>query len=253
MLLFEVEAMTYAYAPRLTNKESIACVDELGRANKRLKDAHDNIQHEYNTLIEELAREEKVLFDRLEDINKRIDDAAEKYGNVDAADDDILEINAGGKIFIAKRSTLTQHTIGTRFGALFIGRWEKKLQRDSHGRIFLDVNSECFQAIVAYLNELMISSKDNPPDPPCVDNEHKDILWHQLELFGLCAVLGVLAPQSRIITTESEHSELRCWLREYGARHFVICLSLGAGLESREYVVISTSWEGRKSIDNLPS
>ena len=152
MLLFEVEAMTYAYAPRLTNKESIACVDELGRANKRHKDAHDNIQNEYNTLIEELA--EKVLFVRLEEINKRIDDAAEKYGHVDAADDDILEINAGGKIFIAKRSTLTQHTIGTRFGALFTGRWEKRLQRDNHVRIFLDVNSEGFQAIVAYLNEL---------------------------------------------------------------------------------------------------
>lgn len=117
--------MTFADYTRLTNKESIACVDELGRANKRLKDAHENIQNEYNTLIEELAREEKLLFDRLEEIKKRIDDAAETTGNVDAADDDddILEINAGGKIFYTKRSTLTQHTIGTRFGALSNVHW----------------------------------------------------------------------------------------------------------------------------------
>ena len=42
----------------------------------------------------------------------------------------------------------------------FSGRWDKKLQRDSGGRIFLDVNPVCFQAIVGYLNEVMVSSED---------------------------------------------------------------------------------------------
>ncbi len=68
------------------------------------------------------------------------------HGNPNASGDDMLEINAGGKVIVAKRSTLTQHMVGTKFGALFSGRWEKKLQRDGDGRIFLDVNPECFQA-----------------------------------------------------------------------------------------------------------
>ena len=41
-----------------------------------------------------------------------------------------------------------------------------KLQRDSHGCIFLDVNFVCFQANMVYLNEVTISSEVYPPNPP---------------------------------------------------------------------------------------
>jgi hypothetical protein len=44
----------------------------------------------------------------------------------DVADDDLLEVNAGGEIVVAKQSTLIQFT-GTRLEALFRGRWDKKL------------------------------------------------------------------------------------------------------------------------------
>ncbi len=201
---------------QLTNKESIACIDDLARANKRLKDAHNNIENEYNKLIEELELEEKVLVGRLELINKQIDDAAAEYGNIHASDDDILKINAGGKIFIVKLSTLTQHTMGTAFWALFNGRWEKKLQRDMNGQIFLDVNPECFQAIVTFLNEMMVSCEDNPPDPPSVHDEQKPILWQHLELFGLWCKVGTRAPQSQIIKTEDECNKLYSWCKELG-------------------------------------
>jgi hypothetical protein len=40
--------------------------------------------------------------------------------------------------------------------ALFSGRWGKKLMRDGHGQIFLDVDPTCFQAIVNHLNEMKI-------------------------------------------------------------------------------------------------
>ena len=69
--------------------------------------------------------------------------------------------------------------------ALFSGRWDKKLQRDSHGRIFWDVNATCFCAIVDYLIKMAILSEDNLPHPPSVDDKCKHILWHSLELFGL--------------------------------------------------------------------
>jgi hypothetical protein len=109
---------------------------------------------------------------------------AQASGNPDAAHNGIVEVNAGGKIVAAKRSTLIQLE-GTRLEGLFSGRWDKKLQQDSHGRIFLDVDPTCFHAIVDYLNEILISSKDSPPNLPSVDEEHKHILHHQFKLFGL--------------------------------------------------------------------
>jgi hypothetical protein len=66
-------------------------------------------------------------------------------GNIDAADEDLVEVNTGGKIVVAKLSTLTQIQ-GTNFDATFSGRCDKTLLRDSHGLIFLIVNPDCFIA-----------------------------------------------------------------------------------------------------------
>jgi hypothetical protein len=140
-----------------------------------------------------------------------IHEIAQVNGNLDAADDDLVEVSAGGKIIVAQRSTLMQMK-GTRLEALFSGRWDKKLQRDSHGRIFLDVDPTCFQAIVDYLNEMLISSKDSPPSPHSVDDEHEQILQHQLELFGLVAKVEM--PDSNIIKDQGHCIMLRGWLKE---------------------------------------
>lgn len=53
----------------------------------------------------------KKLDDRLEALREKIENATEKYGNIHASGDDILEINAGGKNFVTKRSVLIQHWI----------------------------------------------------------------------------------------------------------------------------------------------
>jgi len=178
--------------PSTTTNVAVAwCKEDLTIANERLEAARANFDRDYNKIAEEMRQEEKEIDARLEMLNKKMEDAAKVHGNPNASGDDILEINAGGKVIVAKRSTLTQHTVGTEFGALFSGRWEKKLQRDNHGHIFLDVNSECFQAIVAYFNELMISSEDNPPDPPSVDAEYEHILLQQIDLFGLWDRVGM--------------------------------------------------------------
>jgi hypothetical protein len=168
-------------------------------------------------LMEQLCLEEKALDDRLEALRENMDNAAKKFGNIHASGDDILEINAGGKIFVTKRSTLTQLTMGTRFGALFSGRWDMKLQRDSRGRFFLDVNSDCFQAIMTHLNELIISSDDNLPPLPSVNDEHLPILWQQLKLFGLWGEVikpRATYPNSNIIPNDVVVlSKLYDWLK----------------------------------------
>ncbi len=194
----ESQPTTTTKTTTTTNTTNVAiawCKEDLTIANDQLKAAREEFDRDYNNLVETLRRDEKALDNRLEKLTKKMEDAAKVYGNMNASGNDFLEINAGGKIIIVKRSILTNHTIGTSFGALFSGRWDKKLQRDRHGRIFLDVNSKCFQAIVAYFNELALSPEDNPPDPPSVDSEYEQILEQQIDLFGLWESVGMTATE----------------------------------------------------------
>ena len=101
------------------------------------------------------------------------------------------------------------------FSALFSGRWDKKLQRDGNGRIFLDVNPKCFRAIVDYLIELTISSEDNRPHSPSINDEHLHILLHQLELFGLTDQIPMFQlPDSYIVKDGTKATVLHDWLQE---------------------------------------
>ena len=56
--------------------------------------------------------------------------------DIAAADDDVIEIDAGGKIIRALRSTLTLAP-DTMFTFMFSGRWEESLTRHNN-RVFLD-------------------------------------------------------------------------------------------------------------------
>ncbi|KAL7553651.1 hypothetical protein ACHAWF_016997 [Thalassiosira exigua] len=140
-------------------------MEELFLADERLKAAHDSVERDYDVIEAELNRQQSVLVERMKKINDKKLKMAQDHGNIDASDDDLVKVNAGGKIIAAKRSTLTQ-LVGTRLEALFSGRGDKKLQRDGSGLIFLDVNPVCFQAIVDHLNEMTISSEEDPPSPP---------------------------------------------------------------------------------------
>jgi hypothetical protein len=84
--------------------------------------------------------------------------AAAKYGNVDGvSDDDLIEINAGGRIIVLQRGLCCQDNLST-FAMLFGGRWEKRLPKDDSGRLFFDVNPEAIQYFVDELYEHAISS-----------------------------------------------------------------------------------------------
>ncbi|KAK1732631.1 hypothetical protein QTG54_016692 [Skeletonema marinoi] len=196
-------------------RKRIDKLDDLDQTNKRLKTTLDKIDRDRATQMNKLQEKEKQLLDRLSKLNEEKHKTASANGNIDVSDDDFLEINAGGKVIAVKRATLTQLQ-GSRLEAMFSGRWDKKLDRDSSGRLFLDVNSDCFQAIVDYMNELAISSEDDPPMPPTVDDELQHILSHQMNLFGLTVDVD---PQidSNIITQHSDTMILHNWLEEDGS------------------------------------
>ena len=194
---------------------AVSNMDEISAPSKRqrLKSARDSHVQDLDNEISALDKRETLLNERLLELNRKKHEIAQAHGNFDVTDDDLVEINAGGKIIVAKRSTLTQIQ-GSRTAALFSGRWDKKLMRDSHGRIFLDVDPICFQAIVDYLTEVTISSQDCPPSPPSVDDVNKLILNHQLELFGLGPETSPSLPESTIINDAINCNMLHEWLEE---------------------------------------
>eukprot|EP00571_Detonula_confervacea_P005870 CAMPEP_0172329914 /NCGR_PEP_ID=MMETSP1058-20130122/61129_1 /TAXON_ID=83371 /ORGANISM="Detonula confervacea, Strain CCMP 353" /LENGTH=594 /DNA_ID=CAMNT_0013047107 /DNA_START=223 /DNA_END=2007 /DNA_ORIENTATION=+ len=191
-------------------------MEELSTANKHLRTILDNHERNIAEEISNLDTKENTITERRNNLNKKKLETAQANGDVDATGDDLIEVNAGGKTIAAKRSALTQLK-GSRLEALFSGRWDKKLQRDSHGRIFLDVDSVSFQAIVDYLNELTISSEDDPPDPPSVDDEHKHDLRHLFELFGLSITRMLDSNVDSKVVRDDHSTILHDWLKEDGS------------------------------------
>mmetsp|Transcript_13973 Transcript_13973/g.30342 ORF Transcript_13973/g.30342 Transcript_13973/m.30342 type:complete len:591 (-) Transcript_13973:252-2024(-) len=188
-------------------------MEELRVANNRLTTVCNDYERDFKSQIAELDDEESAIMGRLDELNQKKLEIARANGDVGAADEDFIEVNAGGEIVAAKRSTLTRFR-GTRMEALFSGRWDRKLQQDSRGRIFLDINPACFRAIVDYLHEVAISSEDNPPDPPRVEDEHKRILHYQLKMFGLLDRVPGEMPASNIVKSVKEVTRLHEWLGE---------------------------------------
>ena len=185
----------------------------IDNINQRLQNTRDNFLKKFDEQIQKLNDEEKCLRERLGEVESMIHNCVAENGNVDnISDNDTVEINAGGKIVAVKRGTLTQIK-GSRWEALFSGRWDNKLLRDNSGKIFIDVNGDCFQAIVDYLNELSISSEEDRPDLPTMDRENEHILNHQLELFGLKNHIL----DSNIIKTQEDEQVLHRMLREDGS------------------------------------
>jgi len=91
---------------------------------------------ELTARCQELAARErtlKELEDRVLEITK---DPAE-----------VLDINAGGKIFSVQRGTLCL-VKDSLLAALFSGNWDEGQQRDSQGRTFLEIDPYIFGKIV---------------------------------------------------------------------------------------------------------
>eukprot|EP00985_Skeletonema_marinoi_P013558 scaffold6746_cov73-Skeletonema_marinoi.AAC.6 len=190
--------------------------ERLDRATKRLKTARDEHLARVDAEMEKIDIEEKRLKNRLQNLEEKKTESAAANSDEAASDDDRVEINAGGKIIAARRGVLCQLK-GTRFEALFCGRWDKKVQRDSSGRIFLDVSGECFQAIVDYLNVLAISTEDDCPESPTVDEENEGILRHYMRLFFTNSTGTLTNIDSEIIKSENHAKTIHDWLSEDGA------------------------------------
>lgn len=65
-------------------------------------------------------------------------------------EEDVLEVNVGGRVHTVSRGTLCLAE-GSLLAALFSGRWDEGMKRDSEQRPFLDADPDCFEQVLLHL------------------------------------------------------------------------------------------------------
>jgi hypothetical protein len=135
--------------------------------------------------LQEIQRKKMmILREETEKLQKEKDTMNSIVSAANISEDDIIEINAGGKIIVALRSTLTL-VPDTMFSYMFSGRWEESLKRDSNGRVFIDENSELIEIIVDFLR---MKKREDPSKPARtfeVRDDKKDNFLSLLNYYGL--------------------------------------------------------------------
>ena len=136
--------------------------------------------------VHQQCREERQRLEAKQlSLQARRDELTNLNGNVAATGGDKLKLNVGGANVTALRETLTIFP-DSKLAALFSGRWDKKLQRDGKGRIFLDLNPVCFKKILDCLKLFKIGrSPDVPPPLPSIPRELREAYLRQVAFLGL--------------------------------------------------------------------
>jgi len=160
----------------------------------------------WEKLISDYEQKAGILSKELEDTKNEFNELetkkanlAEKYGDTNVDEDDLIQINVGGRAITASRGTLTHHK-GTMLEALFSGRWDKRIQRDGFGHIFLDVNPVCFQRMINYLSMQKKSSEERMSQFFHTDRELQLILHHTMTYFGIEPPFSFPEPSTTNVT-----------------------------------------------------
>jgi BTB/POZ domain len=102
---------------------------------------------------------------------------------------DIVTINVGGEVILqATRDTLCLAAPGSRFAALFSGRWEDHCVKDAKGRIFLDHDPELVRIMVNYMRIKRVEDPASPLDPPTAPETKGQEWFCLLDHYGLTAL-----------------------------------------------------------------
>jgi len=148
------------------------------------KEMQESQQKNWEIVQESQRKNMKRLKDETDKLQKEKDIMDSVVTAANISDDDIIEINAGGKIIEALRSTLTLAP-DTMFTFMFSGRWEESMKRDSSGRVFFDHDSELIEIIVNYLRMKKIEDPTDLLGFPDVPAQKKKDFHRILRYFGL--------------------------------------------------------------------
>lgn len=110
----------------------------------------DAVTHLHNLL----QTKEKELKEREADFARRVK-IFESTNPSMGSDNDVIQLNVGGRTHIAVlRSLLTQFE-GSMLAAKFSGRWDDSMEKDRDGNIFLDQDPDNFMILIDYLRMRM--------------------------------------------------------------------------------------------------
>jgi hypothetical protein len=166
--------MVRAASPALT--ESTEASSMMEATTTRTETLWAELQRVQQTEMEALKQERNALEQEKQSMNTLAPDSSE-----------IVTINVGGEVILqTTRDTICHAAPGSRFAALFSGRWEDQVVKDPHGRIFLDHDPELIRLIVNYLRIKRIDDPCQPKvDPPTVPEAKRQEWFCLLEHYGL--------------------------------------------------------------------
>lgn len=156
--------------------------------------------------IGELVRAlEEALADKVDEVHRREDLVAAAQQSLEAEkaamsamgarSGDVLRLNVGGTLHSTKRSTLTQLE-GSVLEGMFSGRWEKSLDVDEDGRIFLDFDPECFGEVLHQLRLLQLTGRREVDWSKVAAPERKNEYFRaMLDYLGLARLPGSFVPK----------------------------------------------------------
>jgi hypothetical protein len=167
----------------------------------------ERCQQSHQKRVKQMEEEKDKLQNEIDTMNSIVGPSASN-------DDVIIEINAGGKIISALRSTLTLAP-DTMFTYMFSGRWEESMKRDGNGRVYLDHDPELIEIIVNFLRMKKIEDLSKLVRSPTVRIEKRNDFGYLVRYFGLAeffslsldiAKIDVVQPNgSSIDVTKSEN------------------------------------------------
>ena len=123
------------------------------------------------------------LNERHHDLVSRQAALAKEHGGANTKPSDIIKLDVRGHVIFARRDTFTS-VKGSRLEALFSGRWENRLLRNSKGTVCIDVDIDIFKKILEYLYMVKISGDQVPP-LPSVPKTQEDKFNAQVKFFVL--------------------------------------------------------------------
>mmetsp|Transcript_2008 Transcript_2008/g.4360 ORF Transcript_2008/g.4360 Transcript_2008/m.4360 type:complete len:331 (+) Transcript_2008:103-1095(+) len=142
---------------------------------------------------ETLTQEKEALINGQEELRQEREklqaeiDAMTKDG---IAEDEILELNVGGETLMVKRSTLLLAPEEGHLNAMFSGRWDNSLSRDTKDRIFLNITPYVFRVILSNLRALQLEDMPNKGRNLKIKPEF------ERELNAVCKYFGIFDPQT---------------------------------------------------------
>ena len=161
-------------------------VDTLSRARKATDSRFDSVSEMcdlFATAHRDLGDAKARLADRKAALLRR---------NKDKKLKDKLKLNVSGHVLTTSRAVLSLFP-RTTLAALVSGCYDSELLRDKRGRIFLDLDVDCFRDIIDFLTAYRDAGADDRPSLPTGPAGSEATMAQLLATFGITAAVEAAA------------------------------------------------------------